>query len=91
MPGNDKISDSLRNGQLDGLMVNLDSSYDIHAQRAAPFIQYSPSLWLGQVYLLVINKNTWNALDGEDKEAIRRATVSTEQQLGASLYSGLYA
>ena len=89
MPWNVKISDSLRNGQLDGLMVNLDSGYDIHAQRAAPFIQYSPSLWLGHVYLLVINKNTWNALDGQDKEAIRRAAASTEKQLGASLDSGL--
>ncbi|EPL8292755.1 ABC transporter substrate-binding protein [Enterobacter hormaechei] len=89
MPWNDKITDALRTGQLNGLMVNLDSGDDIHAQRAAPYIHYSPALWLGHIYLLVINKDTLNALDERDRLAIRRAAETTEKQLGAALDSGL--
>ncbi len=89
MPWNDKITDALRTGQLNGLMVNLDSGYDIHAERAAPYINYSPALWLGHVYLLVINKDTLNALDERDRLALRHAAETTEKQLGAALDSAL--
>jgi TRAP-type C4-dicarboxylate transport system substrate-binding protein len=89
MPWDTRIIHALREGQLDGLMVNLDSGYDINAQQAAPVIQYSPSLWLGHVYLLVMNKETWNTLDKQDQEAIRRAAASTEKQLGAAQENGL--
>lgn len=89
MPWNDNITDALRAGQLNGLMVNLDSGYDIHAQREAPYIYSSPALWLGHVYLLVMNKDTWNAMSGQDREAIYRAANITEKQLGATLDKGL--
>ena len=89
LPWNDKISDALRNGQLDGLLVNLDSGFDIQAHRAAPWITFSPALWLGHVYLLVINKDAWAALDKKDQAAIRRAAESTEKQLGTLLDSSL--
>lgn len=83
MPWNEKITDALQTGQLDGLMVNLDSGDDIHAQRAAPYIQLSPSLWLGHVYLLVINKDVWDSLDVKDRAAINRAAAMTQKRIGA--------
>jgi len=75
----------LRSGQLDGLLVNLDSAWDIQAQRAAPWVNYSPAMWLGHVYLLAMNKEVWAALDAEDQAAIQRAAASTEKQLGTLL------
>jgi TRAP-type C4-dicarboxylate transport system substrate-binding protein len=89
MPWNDNISNALRNGQLDGLLVNLDSGNDIQAQRAARWVSYSPALWLGHVYLLAINKDAWAALDEKDKAAIRRAAESTEKQPGTLLDKSL--
>ena len=83
MPWNEKITDALQTGQLDGLMVNLDSGDDIHAQRAAPYIQLSPSLWLGHVYLLVMNKDVWDSLDVKDRAAINRAAAMTQKRIGA--------
>lgn len=70
-------------------MVNLDSGYDIHAERAAPNVLLSPSLWLGHVYLLVMNKQTWENLDNRDREAIQRATITTEKALGKALDNNL--
>lgn len=84
MPWNDKITDALAEGQLDGLMVNLDSGHDIHAERAAQHIQLSPSLWLGHVYLLVMNKTVWDGLDVKDRGAIKRAAAATQRRLGAA-------
>lgn len=85
MPWNNNISGALRSGQLDGLLVNLDSAWDIQAQRAAPWVSYSPAMWLGHVYLLAINKEVWAALDAKDQAAIQRAAASTEKQLGTLL------
>ncbi|MNY43584.1 Bacterial extracellular solute-binding protein, family 7 [compost metagenome] len=65
-------------------MVNLDSGHDIHAERAAPHIQLSPSLWLGHVYLLVMNKTVWDGLDVKDRGAIKRAAAATQRRLGAA-------
>lgn len=76
-------------GKLDGLMVNLDSGYDIHAERAAPNVLLSPSLWLGHVYLLVMNKQSWENLDNRDREAIQRAAITTEKALGKALDNNL--
>ncbi len=70
-------------------MVNLDSGYDIHAERAAPNALLSPSLWLGHVYLLVMNKQTWENLDNRDREAIQRAAITTEKALGKALDNNL--
>lgn len=89
LPWNEQITTALREGKLDGLMVNLDSGYDIHAERAAPNVLLSPSLWLGHVYLLVMNKQTWENLDKRDREAIQRAAITTEKALGKALDNNL--
>lgn len=59
MPWNAQITDALKAGTLNGLLVNLDSGDDIQAQKAAKYIQLSPQLWMGHVYLLTINKARW--------------------------------
>lgn len=89
LPWNEQITTALRDGKLDGLMVNLDSGYDIHAERAAPNVLLSPSLWLGHVYLLVMNKQTWENLDKRDREAIQRAAITTQKALGKALDNNL--
>ncbi|MFG6656481.1 TRAP transporter substrate-binding protein DctP [Scandinavium sp. M-37] len=91
MPWNEQITDALRSGQLSGLLVNLDSGDDIHAWQAAKEIRVSPRLWLGHVYLLAMNKQRWDALAQEDKDAIRRAAVRTEKVLGITLDTSLKA
>lgn len=91
LPWNNDISTALQDGRLDGLMVNLDSGYDIHAERAAPNILLSPSLWLGHVYLLTMNKKTWESLDEQDRQAIQRAAATTQKALGAALDNNLTA
>lgn len=85
LPWNDKITQALNEGQLDGLLVNIDSGDDIHAQRSAPYIALSPELWLGHVYLLVMNKDVWKALSEQDQAAIQRAAASTEKVIGTLL------
>lgn len=91
MPWNEQITQALTDGSLNGLLVNLDSGDDIHAQQAAKYIQLSPQLWLGHVYLLAMNKTRWDALSAEDKAAIQRAAARTEQQLGPLLDKSLRA
>lgn len=89
MPWNEQITTALKDGRLNGLMVNLDSGYDIHAERAAPNVLLSPSLWLGHVYLLTMNKNTWESLDKRDREAIQHAAATTQRVMGAVLDDNL--
>ncbi|MEG2569413.1 MAG: hypothetical protein RSA84_24710, partial [Acinetobacter sp.] len=54
MPWNEQITQALKTGSLNGLLVNLDSGNDIHAQQVAKYIQLSQQLWLGHVYLLTM-------------------------------------
>lgn len=89
MPWNEQITDALRDGKLSGLLVNLDSGDDIKAWQAAKEIRVSPRLWLGHVYLLVMNKSRWESLAQEDKEAIHRAAERTEKVLGVRLDTSL--
>ncbi|MEG8134382.1 TRAP transporter substrate-binding protein DctP [Escherichia marmotae] len=89
LPWNEQITTALHDGKLDGLMVNLDSGYDIHAERAAPNVLLSPSLWLGHVYLLTMNKHTWESLSTQDREAIQRAAITTQKALGQALDNNL--
>ncbi|MDA6068871.1 TRAP transporter substrate-binding protein DctP [Flavobacterium sp. AC] len=74
---------ALKEGTLDGLMVNIDSGHDINAHEVAPNVVASKELWLGHVYLLVMNKDTWNSLAKEDQQAIQRAAESAYKTLGA--------
>ncbi|MFK3663281.1 ABC transporter substrate-binding protein [Scandinavium sp. NPDC088450] len=89
LPWNAGITDALRRGKLNGLLVNLDSGDDIKAWQAAKEIRVSPRLWLGHVYLLTMNKQRWESLSQEDKEAIHRAAVRTEKVLGMTLDNSL--
>ncbi len=91
LPWNHDITTALQDGRLDGLMVNLDSGYAIHAEHTAPNILFSPSLWLGHVYLLTINKNKWDSLEERDREAIRRAAAIAQRTMGAALDNNLSA
>ncbi|MRS14289.1 ABC transporter substrate-binding protein [Enterobacteriaceae bacterium RIT691] len=85
MPWNEKITEALREGKLNGLFVNLDSGDDIKAWQAAKNIGVSQRLWLGHVYLLVMNKALWESLTPQDKAAIQRAAARTEKILGSTL------
>ena len=82
MPWNDKIFQALQDKSLDGLMVNVDSGYTLNVHKVAPYVLVSKSLWLGHLYPLVMNQDTWNSLPQEDKDAIHRAAESSYRQLG---------
>nr|WP_318383398.1 TRAP transporter substrate-binding protein DctP [uncultured Enterobacter sp.] len=72
-PWGEPTAAALRNATVNGLMVNMDSGADINAERIAPYVLTSQDLWLGHVYLVVMNKNTWQSLAREDQQAILRA------------------
>ena len=76
------VSDALNDGTLDGLIVNIDSGYDINAHKPAPNILVSQKLWLGHEYIIAINKSIWDNLAQADKDAIYRAAESSYSVLG---------
>lgn len=85
MPWDEQITQAMKAGTLNGLLVNLDSGDDIKAQQAAKHILFSQRLWLGHVYLLAMNKQRWESLSKEDKAAIQRAGETTLAALGPML------
>ena len=91
MPWGEGIYKALQAGTLDGLMVNVDSGYDLKVHETAPNVLISKDLWLGHVYLLVMNKNTWDRLAKEDKEAIQRAAEIAYKTLGSVMDSSFDA
>ncbi len=91
MPWNDEIYKAIRDGALDGLMVNVDSGYDLKVYEVAPNILWSQELWLGHVYLLAMNRGAWEGLAKEDREAIRRAAAVSYKKLGAIMDSSFKA
>lgn len=70
---------------LDGLMVNVDSGYMLKVHETAPNILVSRDLWLGHLYLLTMNRDTWNGLASEDKAAIQRAAETAYRALGPAM------
>ena len=76
------VSDALKDGTLDGLIVNIDSGYDINAHKPAPNILVSQKLWLGHEYIIALNKSIWDNLAKADKDAIERAAESSYSVLG---------
>lgn len=88
MPWGKGVYDALKEGTLDGLMVNIDSGHDINAHEVAPNVVASKELWLGHVYLLVMNKNTWDNLAKEDQQAIQRAAKTAYKSLGTVMDNG---
>ena len=82
MPWGQGVFDALNNGTLDGLMVNIDSGYDINAHKAAPNILTSQKLWLGHEYIIAMNKFAWEKLSDSDKRAIEKAAEISYSKLG---------
>ena len=91
IPWGPEILKALQNGSLDGVMVNVDGGVELDLQKAAPNILISKNLWLGHVYLLVMNKDTWNGLAKDDQEAIERAAESAYTSLGAVMEASFTA
>lgn len=91
MPWGEGIYTAMKEGSLDGLMVNIDGGYQLKVHEIAPNILFSEDLWMGHVYLLVMNKNTWNELPQEDKSAIERAAETAYKTLGAVMKSSFDA
>ena len=85
IPWGEQVSDSLRSGAIDGIMVNIDSGWDIGAHRAAPHLLVSQELWLGHIYLVAMNLDRWNALPPKDKRAIERAASKTYKAMGKTM------
>jgi TRAP-type C4-dicarboxylate transport system substrate-binding protein len=83
MPWGVGVFNALKAKTLDGLIVNIDSGYMLKVHEAAPHVVASKDLWLGHVYLLVMNADTWAALAQEDKEAIQRAAETAYKSLGS--------
>ena len=56
MPWNEGINKAMQEKTLDGVMVNVDSGYQLKIYETAAHVLVSPDLWLGHLYLLVMNK-----------------------------------
>ena len=82
MPWGEGVFKAMRDKTLDGLMVNVDSGYMLKVHEVAPHILLSKGLWLGHLYVLAMNRDTWNGLAKEDKEAIQRAAQTAYKALG---------
>ena len=83
------VSDALNEGTLDGLIVNIDSGYDIKAHKPAQNILVSPRLWLGHEYIIAMNKAVWDGLADADKDAVARAAESSYSRLGGVMDASL--
>lgn len=83
MPWGDAVYKALQARTMDGLMVNVDSGYDLKVHEHAPYALVSKDLWLGHLYPVVMNRDTWNALEPQDQQAIQRAAQTAYQSLGA--------
>ncbi|MEO8410252.1 MAG: TRAP transporter substrate-binding protein DctP [Propionivibrio sp.] len=79
----EEVYQALAARTLDGLMVNVDSGYELKVHEHAPNVLVSKELWLGHLYPLVMNRDTWNGLAKEGQEAIQRAAETAYQSLGA--------
>ncbi|MFB7657888.1 MULTISPECIES: hypothetical protein [unclassified Streptomyces] len=82
LPWGPGIFDALESGELDGLVVNVDSGYMLNAHEAAPHVLVSKDLWLGHVYVLAMNKGAWDELLPSDRLAIQRGTARAYRTLG---------
>ena len=86
----DAVYQALAARTLDGLMVNVDSGADLKVYEHAPHVLVSKDLWLGHLYILAMNRDTWNGLAKEDQEAIGRAAQTAYQMLGKQMDRSYY-
>ena len=77
-----EVFDALNNEKLDGLMVNIDSGYDIKAHKVAPNILTSQKLWLGHDYIIAMYITGWEKLSDFDKKSIEKAADISYKKLG---------
>ncbi|EOF4706839.1 TRAP transporter substrate-binding protein DctP [Klebsiella oxytoca] len=87
MPWGEETYNALKSGAIDGMMLNVDSGYELKAYQFAPNVLISKDLWLGHLYILTMNKQTWNTLSPEDRAAIERAAQTAYQSLGSVMDS----
>lgn len=76
---------ALSKGELNGLMVNIDSGYDLKVHEAAPNILASKDLWLGHLYLLTMKKSVWDGLAADEKDMIQRGAEEAYRSLGSTM------
>ena len=76
-----EIYEALKEQTLDGIMVNIDSGYNLKVHEHAPYVLASKDLWLGHLYLVAMNMDTWKNLTPNEREAIKRATISSYKKL----------
>ena len=81
----EEVYKALEGRSLDGLMVNVDSGFMLKVHEKAPHVLVSRRLWLGHLYILAMNLDTWARLAVEDKAAIQRAAETAYQALGAEM------
>ncbi|EBX9236441.1 TRAP-type mannitol/chloroaromatic compound transport system, periplasmic component [Salmonella enterica] len=91
MPWGEETRKALQAGTIDGMILNVDSGYSLKAQQFAPNVLISKNLWLGHLYLLVMNKKTWDNLSHDDQAAIQRAADTAYRALGPVMDSSFDA
>lgn len=89
MPWGNEVFDALDNGTMTGLMVNIDSGFDIEAYKPAPYVLYSKDLWLGHEYIIAMNKNVWESLSKKDRKAIEKAAKNSYKNMAQSVEDSL--
>ena len=89
MSWGNKVFEALADGSLDGLIVNIDSGYDIKAHTEAKCVAVSPKLWLGHAYLIAMNKDVWASLSEKEHKAIERAADFAYAKLGEVMDAAL--
>lgn len=87
MPWGEPTFNALKTGAIDGMMLNVDSGYDLKAYQYAPNVLISKNLWLGHLYILAMNEKSWEKLTTEDRAAIQRAAQTAYQSLGSVMNS----
>lgn len=87
MPWGEETYNALKTGAIDGMMLNVDSGYDLKAYQYAPNVLISKDLWLGHLYIVAMNKDVWNTLSQEDRAAIQRAAETAYRSLGSVMDS----
>ena len=85
IPWGQEVYDAFAARTLDGLMVNVDSGFNLNVYEQAPHVLVSKDLWLGHLYPVVMNRDTWNGLAQDDKDAIQRAAETAYGALGAEM------
>ena len=91
MPWGEGVFKAMQARTLNGLMVNVDSGTMLKVHETAPNVLLSKDLWLGHVYVLAMNKDTWDRLANEDRQAIQRAAETAYKTLGAVMDSSFDA